>query len=587
MSQPPAEVTTPATSSAAAAATTAPSKAAAKKLAKQQAKEKRKTETAAKVAATKSTAAAAATATTAASGTMDQVFGVKILNQSQTRENAQYTKLKTLDPTSNGKTVLLRGRVFASRAKGNLCFILLRQGQFSVQCLFEKSETCPKALVTFASKVTNESIVDIVGQVKTSPVPIEKASQREVEVLGQKLFVVSAAAPLPLQLEDLSRPSPFLKQQKALVEQLGKQIEALKTKHTPEEQNASPVKEELAKLEAERVKAQSFVRVNQEARLDHRVVDLRTPANHAIFRLQSAVAQLFREYMYTQDFVEIHTPKLIGCSSEGGANIFSVDYFDRKAYLAQSPQLYKQMAITADLDRVFEVGPVFRAENSHTRRHLTEFMGLDIEMAFYEHYHEVLDVLEGMFNYLFHGLETRFAADIAIVNQQYPLQPLVYKPIMRLKFPEAVQMLREAGVDMDPLSDLTTPQEIRLGELVKQKYNTDVYILDKFPACARPFYTMPDPVDPNYSNSYDIFLRGQEICSGSQRVHDPELLIKRATAKGVKPDTIKDYIDSFRWGAPPHAGAGIGLERVTMLYLGLKNIRKTSMFPRDPNRLFP
>jgi len=385
----------------------------------------------------------------------------------------------------------------------------------------------------------------------------------------------------------LSRPSNVLKQQKAIAEDLLKQIEDLKSKHKPEELAASPLKEQLAKLTEERDKALSYVRVNQEARLDHRVVDLRTPANQAIFRLQSAVAQLFREYMYSQDFTEIHTPKLIGCASEGGANIFQVKYFDRSAYLAQSPQLYKQMAITADLDRVFEIGPVFRAENSQTRRHLTEFMGLDIEMAFMEHYHEVLDVLEGMFTNLFHGLETRFAAELATVNQQYPFTPLVYSPIIRLTFPEAVQMLKEAGVEMDPLGDLSTPQEIRLGELVKQKYNTDVYILDKFPAAIRPFYTMPDPLDNKYSNSYDIFLRGQEICSGSQRVHDPELLTKRAIAKGVEPSTIKDYIDSFRYGAPPHAGAGIGLERVVMLYLGLKNIRKTSMFPRDPRRLSP
>eukprot|EP01106_Pelomyxa_sp_JSP_P018792 TRINITY_DN897_c0_g1_i1.p1 TRINITY_DN897_c0_g1~~TRINITY_DN897_c0_g1_i1.p1 ORF type:complete len:159 (+),score=58.92 TRINITY_DN897_c0_g1_i1:149-625(+) len=158
---------------------------------------------------------------------------------------------------------------------------------------------------------------------------------------------------------------------------------------------------------------------------------------------------------------------------------------------------------------------------------------------------------------------------------------------MRLKFPEGVKMLNDAGVPMDPLSDLTTAQEIRLGELVKEKYHTDVYILDKFPSNARPFYTMPDPADPNYSNSYDIFLRGQEICSGSQRIHDPTLLTQRATAKGVKPDSLRDYIESFKYGAPPHAGAGIGLERVVMLYLGLKNIRKTSMFPRDPQRITP
>jgi len=209
-------------------------------------------------------------------------------------------------------------------------------------------------------------------------------------------------------------------------------------------------------------------------------------------------------------------------------------------------------------------------------------------MAFNEHYYEVLDMLDGMFTHIFDNLTARFAPELGIVNAQFPFAPLQYlKPTLRLSFREGVAMLREAGIEMADLEDLNTAKERKLGELVKAKYHTDFYILDKFPSDVRPFYTMPDPHDPNYTNSYDIFLRGEEIMSGAQRIHDPELLTQRALKKGVRPETIKDYVDSFKYGASPHGGGGVGLERMCMLYLGLKNIRSASLWPRDPHRLTP
>jgi aspartyl-tRNA synthetase len=328
--------------------------------------------------------------------------------------------------------------------------------------------------------------------------------------------------------------------------------------------------------------------VSREVRLNNRIIDLRTPANQAIFRIQSGVCMLFRDYLLKNGFTEIHSPKLIGCASEGGSEVFKLGYFEGAAYLAQSPQLYKQMAVCSDLERVFEVGPVFRAEKSFTHRHLCEFVGLDIEMAFNEHYHEVLDVLDGLFIHMFEGLETLFAKELEAVRSQYPFEPLKFKkPSLRLKFPDAVQILRDAGVEMKDLDDLSTETEKKLGKLVKEKYDTDFFILDKFPKEVRPFYTMPDPNNPNYTNSYDFFLRGEEIMSGAQRIHDPALLQQRAKEKGVGIQGIQDYVNAFKYGAPPHAGGGIGLERVVMLYLALNNIRMTSMFPRDPHRLTP
>lgn len=311
-------------------------------------------------------------------------------------------------------------------------------------------------------------------------------------------------------------------------------------------------------------------------------------ANQGIFSIQSGVVNLFREYLSGKGFTEIHSPKLIGTASEGGSEVFEVKYFDKKAYLAQSPQLYKQMSICGDFDRVFEIGPVFRAEKSMTHRHMTEFTGLDMEMAFLNHYHEVLDVLGDLFTFIFKSIETRFADELKAVASQYPFEPFKYleKPLI-LTYPEAIALLREAGYEIGDYDDMNVEKERALGVKVKEKYNTDFYIIDKFPSEIRPFYTMDDPENPMYANAYDIFMRGEEICSGAQRIHDPVLLAQKAAKKGVEPASIAAYIDSFKYGAPPHGGGGVGLERVVMLYLGLGQIRKTSLFPRDPYRLSP
>ena len=213
-------------------------------------------------------------------------------------------------------------------------------------------------------------------------------------------------------------------------------------------------------------------------------------------------------------------------------------------------------------------------------------------MAFEEHYHEVLDVLEQLFLYIFNGLRTRFATEISIVRKQYPVEEFKIPKdgkVLRLRFAEGIQMLRDAGREVDDYEDLSTEMERFLGKLVREKYDTDFYVLDKFPIAVRPFYTMPDAENPKYSNSYDFFMRGEEIMSGAQRVHASEFLAERMKSLDVDPTGpgLKDYVDAFRYGCPPHAGGGIGLERVVFLWLGLRNIRRASAFPRDPNRIRP
>eukprot|EP00887_Chlorella_sp_A99_P003958 scaffold11.g3958.t1 len=302
---------------------------------------------------------------------------------------------------------------------------------------------------------------------------------------------------------------------------------------------------------------EQVVTVQQDTRLDNRFIDLRTPANQAIFRMQSAVTQLFREALLSEGFVEIHTPKLLSGASEGGAAVFNFDYMGRPGCLAQSPQFYKQMAICSDFGRVFEVGPVFRAENSYTHRHLCEFTGLDMEMAIHETYQE--------------GLRSRCARELDVIGQQFPFEPFAHLPTsLRLTFEEGIKLLQEAGYDVDPFGDLNTELERALGRIVKERYGTDFYMLHRYPLAIRPFYTMPCQDDPRYSCSFDIFMRGEEIISGAQRIHDPALLRERAEALGIPVDTIQSYIDSFKYGAPPHGGAGVGLERVVMLYAGDK-----------------
>jgi len=470
-------------------------------------------------------------------------YGDLEMVQSKEKTSRVWSDVCDITLTKKGERVLIRGRVHTSRGTGKQCFVMIRQRQFSIQTLVAVDENVSKQMVKYATNISKESIVDIEGVVVAVEQPITSATQKDVEVRVDKIFVVSKSDPrLPLQIEDASRPE---------------------------------TDEDLA-------------HVNQDTKLDNRIIDLRTTTNQALYRIQAGICRLYREHLDSIGFTEVHTPKIISAASEGGANVFKVSYFKGSAYLAQSPQLYKQMCIAADFNRVYTIGGVFRAEDSNTHRHLCEFVGLDIEMAFKDHYHEVIQVIGDTFISIFKGLRDGFAQEIETVNKQFPCEPFKFlEPSLVLTFPEAVQMLRENGVQIGDEDDLSTPDEKFLGKLVKAKYDTDFFILDKYPLAVRPFYTMPDPNDPKYSNSYDMFMRGEEILSGAQRIHDPDFLTERAKAHGIDLETIKAYIDSFRFGCPPHGGGGIGLERVLMLYLALGNIRKTSMFPRDPKRLTP
>lgn len=504
---------------------------------------------------------------------LQENYGDLPLIQSQSKTDRKWIPVREIDEKFVGQTILVRARLHNSKVKGKIGFLTLREQFSDIQVVINEAEgKVSKKMIKWVGGLPKESIVDVVGEVKKPEQEIHACSQK-VELHIQKIHCVSRSYPtLPFQLADASRPI-----QKGEIE-----LENYDNAHLIQAQNQ-------AKTQAtEEKKDDQTITVSLKTRLDNRVIDLRTKANQAIMRVSSAVCMFYREFLYKEGFVEIHTPKLIGGTSEGGANVFRLKYFDREACLAQSPQLYKQMCIMADMDRVFEIGPVFRAENSYTHRHMCEFTGLDIEMAIKESYFEIFDLMGELFAYIFEGLETKFAKELEAINQQFPFDPFKFKrPVVKLTFQEGIDLLKENGVIWPPMEDLDTVTERKLGDLVKKKYDTDFYILHRYPITARPFYTMPCSDDPKYTNSYDFFMRGEEITSGAQRIHDPVLLAKRAEECGIKVDTIKDYIESFKYGAYPHGGVGIGLERVVMLYCALGNIRKSALFPRDPSRITP
>ena len=496
-----------------------------------------------------------------------EMYGELVMVQSHQKTGRTFVHVSQLTAKLEGKNVWLRTRVHNTRAKGINCFVIMRSGGCTVQGALFKSETTSKEMIKFAGALSKETVIDVKGKVVKAEV--KSCTQGDVELAIERLYVISRAdVGLPLQIDDAGRSE--------------QEIVESETKHAAGEVGGA------------------YVRVGTDVRLDNRIIDMRVPAQNAIFLISSAVGHYFRTALLEKGFCEIHTPKIIAGASEGGAEVFKLKYmegtrFEQPGFLAQSPQLYKQMCIMGDMERVFEFGPVFRAEPAHTGRHLTEFTRLDFEMEIKESYTEALDMTDFFMTKVFAGLSENFQSELQIISQQYPFSPFQYDkaPNLRLTYPEVIALLRGAGItneDGSPVEDtqdLSTSQEKALGAMVKDKYKTDFYMLERFPMDVRPFYTMPCEDDPRYSNSYDVFMRGQEIMSGAQHVHDTDLLKKQCVMKGVNPEDIKTYVDAFRFGAPPHAGGGIGLERVVMLFLGLDNVRKTSIFPRLPVRLAP
>lgn len=316
--------------------------------------------------------------------------------------------------------------------------------------------------------------------------------------------------------------------------------------------------------------------------LDNRPVTLRNPKERAIFKIQEGIQRGFREYLTLQNFTEIHSPKINFAGAEGGTNVFKLDYFGKTVYLAQSPQLYKQTLVPV-YERVFEIAPVFRAEHHDTSRHLNEYISMDFEMGFIESFDDIMNMETGVLKYIMNLLKTEYAPEVELLKVDVP----EITAIPCIKFKDAKELCVKKLKNITDMKDFEPEEEAFLGKWAKQQYNSDFLFVTHYLSKKRPFYTMDDPEDPEVTLSFDLLFRGIEITSGGQRIHDYNMQVEKMKKLGMNPEEFETYLMLHKYGAPPHGGLGLGLERLTMHLLGFKNVRYAAMFPRDINRVSP
>ncbi|KID84127.1 aspartyl-tRNA synthetase [Metarhizium guizhouense ARSEF 977] len=517
-------------------------------------------------------------------------YGNKQTTTSAFSQDAQEVEIRSIDETYNEKTVIVRAWLQKSRVQSaKMGFVELRKGgNWDIQGVIMASDEEPlvsRRMVKWVASINPESFVAVEAKVKKPLEPVKSCRVSGFELHITKCFVLAPApAVLGMTIGTASQPIVNFSDES---DQAG-DVDAGKAAEAASEHTAP---------------AASML-----THLDNIAMHKRAPVQQAIADIRIEVKRLFRSYLDSRGFKEFEPPCLIGAASEGGGNVFRLAYFGEEAFLAQSPQFYKQFEIAGGRERVFSIGPVFRAENSNTPRHMTEFTGLDLEMEIKESYTEVISILEGVLLSIFRGIQVlppieRCANEIETVRSVYHSEPLLLPEPgkeVRLTFAEAQKLLREEGppefANVRDDEDMSTPQEKALGQVVRAKYKTDFFVVDKFPETARPFYAKLDDAGTTVgdgvrvTNAYDMFLRGQEVLSGGQRIHDPVELEARIRAKGVDPKSggIKEYLTTFQQvGVPPHGGGGIGLDRVVAWILGLPSVHLAAYYPRTPKRLLP
>ena len=424
-----------------------------------------------------------------------------------------------------GEKVVLCGWIDALRVQGKIGFMLLRD-RYGITQVFLNSQ-----LAKEFGNLSKESVVLVEGEVKKRPEnQIKKEmSTGEIEVSASKIEILSQSeTPLPIEI----------------------------TEETT---------------------------TNIDKRLDYRFLDLRRRKISSIFKVRSMVAALTYQFFIQEGFISIQTPKLTKAGVESGAEEFKIDYFGKKASLAQSPQIYKQMFVVSGLEKVFELGTIFRAEKSHTTRHLTEFTGIDFEMAFIKDEHDIMDLIEKYLKFLLQGIneECKEELDILKVKLNIP------KKIPRLQLDEMRKLLKEKGKSIPHDEDLDAEAEKLMGEIVKEKYRCDFFFALGYPWKKRPFYHMKPYYDSETTRSFDLIYNGVEIATGAQREHRLDILEKQCKEKGLDLKRLEFYREIFRYGAPPHGGVGLGLDRIIEQMLNLGNIKEAILLPRDPERLTP
>jgi nondiscriminating aspartyl-tRNA synthetase len=426
-----------------------------------------------------------------------------------------------------GQGVAIKGWLQTLRDQKKMQFLVVRDASGAVQVVFEKAAN--PQLAERISGLAGETALTITGRVIDNPI---------VKLGG-----------LELQLLDLS-------------------VEAESEASLP----LDPFAETLPGI---------------DHRLDWRYLDLRRPDNLLMFRVATLAEHAMREYWLRERFIEIHTPKLMGTPSESGAELFELPYFETKAYLAQSPQFYKQMAMAAGFERIFEIGPAFRADPSFTSRHMTEFTSVDMEMSWIDSHEDVMAFMENWLRYVFVRVLETYGQEIFSRFGVEVIPPGV--PFPRIPMAEALLLLKERGYTPPPekKGDIDPAGERLLGQYVREQYHHDFFFLTDWPATVRPFYHMRDPLDPTLTRSFDLIGKGLEITTGAQREHRYDVLKGQALEKGLNLEPIAYYLDFFRHGCPPHGGFGFGLSRFLMVMLGIQNIRETVFLFRGPTRLTP
>lgn len=420
-----------------------------------------------------------------------------------------------------GQRVQLKGHAQSVRNLGNLMFINVRDRSGCVQVVIDD-----KTLIEQASSLTPESAVIITGSVVQSPQNLETA-----EVHADSLSILSGPGEVvPVEISKSSKMDSL----------------------------------------------------SLTAMLDYRPLTLRNPKVRAIFKVQAAILHAFREFLERESFVEIHSPKIVSTGTEGGANLFKLDYFGKQAFLAQSPQFYKQMMVGV-FERVFEVGPVYRAEEHDTTRHINEYVSLDFEMGFINSEQDLINLQIQLMKHIFAHVAQSCAAELAMYSARLPR----FETIPQLSVSAAEELLvsklgwkpAEAGGDLDPEAERLLCQHFA------EKENIDLVYLTHYPREVRPFYAMP--TKDGRTHSFDLLFRGLEVTTGGQRIHRTDELIEAMSKRGLNPENFADYLQCFRYGMPPHGGLAIGLERLTKQILGLASVKLATLFPRDRNRLTP
>lgn len=429
-------------------------------------------------------------------------------------------ELEDLLKAEEGTTIILEGAVHSIRDMGEIAFVILRKREGLIQTVWEEGKTDMEL-----SEIREGDYIHVTGQIKDE----ERAPHGKEVRLSTIRHLSHVSCPLPLPIDKWK------------------------------------------------------LNTSLEAKLDRRSLSLRNIRERARFRIQEGIVRGFRDFLYEQGFTEIHTQKIGAKSAEGGANMFRLSYFHRPAVLQQSPQLYKQMMVGV-FDRVFETGPVFRAEKHNTRRHLNEYTSLDFEMGYIHSFLDICAMETGFLQYTMNLLEKEYNKELKLLNITLPdVEKIPY-----VRFDEAKRLVSEKyNRKIRNPFDLEPEEEELIGKYFKEEYNADFVFVTHYPSKKRPFYAMDDPEDTRYTLSFDLLYHGLEITTGGQRIHDLSMLEEKIQEKGMTEEGLEQYLDAFRFGMPPHGGLGIGLERLTMQLLGEDNVREACLFPRDMSRLEP